>query len=394
MHIGLILRGGVEEGTEDRNPFPVFVDFIRRLAATNNVQIFSLHGANDFNVLSLHGTDRPTHRFAGADVIQLGTVGTRRLRLAADVVRVVAAIRTSSSRLCRPRILHGIGQSPAVVATVVGRLLGIPSVVSLVGGELTRLPNINYGELRSRKGRILMEIPLRYADALTVASRFMQKRVRSYGAHARLMPFGVDIQRFSGAVARPDGPPFHLLHVGTLCPVKDQLSLVKATRVLVDRGVDVELDVVGEDDWGGLVQREAAELGLAQRIRFHGWVTRQELLSFYRRTHVFVMASVDDVAPVAVLEAAASGVPVVGTDVGFVADWAPERAIKVPQGDPTALALGLERILSSQTYREGVAQRAQDWVHCHASLEVTDAYVRLYEELTGTDASATTDARG
>jgi len=172
-----------------------------------------------------------------------------------------------------------------------------------------------------------------------------------------------------------------LLHVGTLYPVKDQLTLIRAMRLIVDGGFDAELDIVGWDAWGGAVQREVARLELTPRIKFHGWRSQAELVSLYRNAHVFVMASIDDVAPVAVLEAAASGLPVVGTDVGFIADWAPDMAVKSPVGDPVALARAVQDVLSNQGHREELAARAQRWVLAHASLKANDAFVDLYREL-------------
>jgi glycosyltransferase involved in cell wall biosynthesis len=277
--------------------------------------------------------------------------------------------------------LHGVGLSAGVVATLVGRALGIPAVVSLIGGELTDLPDIGYGEFRTVRGRVLARVSLRYAHTITVASRFMQRRVHSHGASAKLMPFGVDVRRFCGAVARDDGPPFRLLHIGTLCPVKDQLTLVRALRLVLDRGTNVELDIVGADDWTGTVQREAASLALTQRIRFHDWTSQKGLLALYRGAHILVMTSVDDVAPMVVLEAAAAGLPAVGTDVGFIADWAPHMAMKTPVGNPGSLALALDHLIARRDEREAMAGRAQQWVRQNASLEANKAYLGLYAEL-------------
>src|SRR5580704_10231033 len=97
MHIGLIVRGGVEEGTEDRNPFPVFVDFIRRLTGAHKVQIFSIHGENKVRLSALPKRYAPAHRFAGADVFQLGTVRVPRFRVLADVVRTLAVLLSDSN---------------------------------------------------------------------------------------------------------------------------------------------------------------------------------------------------------------------------------------------------------------------------------------------------------
>jgi len=278
-------------------------------------------------------------------------------------------------------VLHGIGMSPGLVAMLLGRWLKIPSVVSLIGDELSRLPEIDYGCLLTVKGRAYAAALLRGAGTLTVASRFMQARVRSHGAEAAFLPFGIDARRFAGPVARPDGPPFRLLHVGNLTAVKDQLTLVRGFRLLVDGGVDAELDIVGFDDWGGCVQRESDRLGVGPRVRFHGWQSQETLSALSRRAHLFVMTSVDDAAPVAVLEAAASGLPVVGTNVGYIADFAPDRAVATPVRDPRALADAMRATLSDRDRRAEIASRAQAWVFRHASVEANDAFVSLYRDL-------------
>lgn len=256
MRIGLILRGGVDQGTEEHNPFPVFVDFIRHLATDNDVQVFSLHGENRVRMRDIASSKPSTYRFAGAEVCQLGTSRISRLRISTDVVRVLAAIILGRPKAERPQILHGIGHSAGFVATAVGKLAHIPSVVSLVGGELTSVPDAGYGDRRTVRGRVLNVLLLSWASAVTAASVFMQRRIGSHGRHAQVLPFGIDVRRFHSPIERPPGPPFRLLHVGNLYPIKDQLSLIRATRLLVDAGVDVTLDIVGWDDWHGTVQRE------------------------------------------------------------------------------------------------------------------------------------------
>ena len=98
------------------------------------------------------------------------------------------------------------------------------------------------------------------------------------------------------------------------------------------RGIDARLDLVGEDTLNGALQERAVRLGLADRIAFHGFVPSDRLPQFYACAHLYVQSSRHEAAGVAVLEAAASGVPVVGTAVGYVKDWARLRAAAVPPG--------------------------------------------------------------
>ena len=124
------------------------------------------------------------------------------------------------------------------------------------------------------------------------------------------------------------------MHVASLNRVKDQGTLLRALRVLADRGRDFHLDVIGEDTLGGETQALAAELGVAERIRFHGFLPQREVRRVVEAAHVAVVSSRHEAGPLVVLEAAAAGVPTVGTAVGHIAEWSPQAAIAVPCLDP------------------------------------------------------------
>jgi glycosyltransferase involved in cell wall biosynthesis len=239
-----------------------------------------------------------------------------------------------------------------------------PAAGDSVGGQPDRRradqpAAIGYGELRTAKGRAIVRALLAQARTITVASGFMQARVERHGAYARRMPFGIDVDRFRAPVARPAGPPFRLLHVGTLCAVKDQLTLLRAVRALVDGGLEIALDVVGFDDWGGRVQREAQGLGLNGRVSFHGWAERDQA----GRAATAGARVRDDVAG----RRGARGRP--GGGGGGPAHRRHERrlhrglgaemAVATPVGDARALAVALRRLLGDRAERERLAANAR-----------------------------------
>ncbi|MBZ5542168.1 MAG: glycosyltransferase [Acidobacteriia bacterium] len=76
---------------------------------------------------------------------------------------------------------------------------------------------------------------------------------------AQWLPWSVDTRFFDAPVERPPGPPWHLLRVTSLNPVKDQATLLRALRFVVDRGQGAHLDIVGEDALNGSIERLAAE---------------------------------------------------------------------------------------------------------------------------------------
>jgi glycosyltransferase involved in cell wall biosynthesis len=77
------------------------------------------------------------------------------------------------------------------------------------------------------------------------------------------------------------------------------------------------------------------------------------------QAHLHIVSSRHEAGPVVTLEAAACGVPTVGTNVGQVADWAPDAAVAVPVADAGALAEAIVRLLDDDTARLGIAREAQ-----------------------------------
>src|SRR5207248_2284266 len=105
-------------------------------------------------------------------------------------------------------------------------------------------------------------------------------------------------------------------------------------------------------------QAECAALGLYSHVAFHGHVPFDALLPFYRRADLLLVSSRHEAGPLVVLEAAAAGVPTVGTAVGHVADWAPDAARAVPVGDDVALAASVLEILRDAPRRSEMGRRA------------------------------------
>jgi glycosyltransferase involved in cell wall biosynthesis len=261
-------------------------------------------------------------------------------------------------------VIHGYrGGAPGFLAALAARRAGAPLVLTLDGGELVGLRDIGYGLQLRWRDRAMLAYSVRTAKAVTVGSGYMRRLAEGRGMLVTELPFGVDLAAFPEAPV-PAGPP-RLLHVGHLNRVKDQETLLRAFRRVVDAGVPAWLDVVGFDARAGEVHELAARLGVAPRVTFHGLQRRERMPSFYGRSHLLVQSSRHEAAPVAVLEAAASGVAVVGTAVGYVADWAPKAAVATPVGDAAGLAEATLGLLRDEAHRRALAGRAQAWARAH-----------------------------
>src|SRR4029453_10832408 len=99
--------------------------------------------------------------------------------------------------------------------------------------------------------------------------------------------------RFSAVLPgpRPEGPPWRLLQVASLNPVKDHETLLRAFHLLLEHGIDARLDVVGEDTLDGAASQFATRLGVADRVCFPGFQPSDLLIPIYQRSHLFVLSS-------------------------------------------------------------------------------------------------------
>jgi glycosyltransferase involved in cell wall biosynthesis len=364
VKIALVVPGGVDPSGEMR-VIPALIALIRRLAAVHEMHVFATH-------------QEPTPGswlLEGAQVHNLG-----RPRTAWRGLRAIHAEHRRSPF----HLVHAIWAGACgALAVAAGTLLRVPSLVHVAGGELVAFDDIGYGGSRSLRGRLLQQAVLRLANRVTAASEPIRALVAHHGVQAHRVPLGVDFERWprrSPVRRQPHEQP-RLVHVASLNRVKDQGTLLRASRALADRGLDFHLDVVGEDTLGGETQALAAELGIAQRIRFHGFLTQRELRPVVEAAHVAIVSSRHEAGPVVALEAAAAGVPTVGTAVGHIADWHPDAALAVPCQDSGALANALATVIENEDLRLRLANAAQHRAQIDDAEHTAREFAGLYSRL-------------
>lgn len=368
MKIALIVPGGVDPSGEVR-VIPALLALIRRLARKHDLHVFATHQE-----------PMPADwMLEGAVIHNLGLPRTAR--------RALKAMRREHDRGAF-RIVHSIwAGSTGALAVAAGTLLRVPSIVHVAGGELVALSDIEYGGCRSLRGRMLQSAVLHLATQITAASEPICELVGRYGIEARRVPLGVDLDRWPRRLPRQrdHGEKARLLHVASLNHVKDQPTLLRALRLLVERGHEFHLDVVGEDTLGGKIQAMANQLGMDRHVRFHGFLSHSQLRPLVEAAHAAVFSSRHEAGPVAVLEAAAVGVPAVGTAVGHIAEWSPQAAIAVPCQNSVALADALECILQDEDLRMRLASAALSRAESEDADETAHCFREIYRHLTQRD---------
>lgn len=360
MRVALVVTGGVDPSGRDRVT-PVLLTLVERLARQHRLVVYALR----------YLQTPTTYPLLGATVCDLGRPHGIRRQYGA----MVRALRRDGPF----DVIHGHWALPSgLVATLAGRRLGIPAVVTLDSGEFVGLPEIGYGAQLHLRQRLAVRTACALASEAIVCTEYQARLARRLGMHPSILPLGVDCTQFTPA-PRVDGPPWRLLHVGSINPVKDHETLLRALLLLRARRLDVMLDIVGEDRREGAMARLVAQLGLESCVTFHGVVPSSALIPFYQRAHLLVVTSRHEAAGIVVLEAAACGLPVVGSSVGHIADWAPRQATAVAPQDPSALCDAIILLLADPDRRARTAAAALEWIRAHDADWTATALTRRYE---------------
>jgi len=314
-------------------------------------------------------------RQMGIEVEQLGGLG-REIRPLSDLVTLVQLYRRI--RAAKPAIVHTHTAKAGVVGRLAARLAGVPIVVHTYHGHVLRgyfgpVKNALFRSLETWLNR-MTDVPITVSSALRDELAAMGVAPRE---KIRVVPLGLELERFTrpatrGGLRRTVGAgeadPLVGI-VGRLVPIKDVDVFLRAAAHVASRLPAARFAVVGDGERRGELEREAARLGLGDRVRFVGW--RTDLESVYADLDVVVNSSRNEGTPVALIEAMAAGRPVVATAVGGTPDLlgGGARGALVAAGEAEALAEG---ILAALAGGEAVKQRvdaARAYVLSHHSVE-------------------------
>jgi len=206
---------------------------------------------------------------------------------------------------------------------------------------------------------------LRHADAVVVPSEFAAEELRRADRRTpiHIVPWGVDLEVFhpsrrhatDGAHWKPVGRPM-LIYVGRLSKEKRVDLVIDTARELRDRGVPVHTAIVGAGPDEATLERRSAGLD----VRFHGFVgDRHRLADLLAAADVALAPCPCETFGLAALEALASGVPVVASASGALAEMIDARVGRVARATPGSFADGVMQLLEHRrTVGDGSLRRA------------------------------------
>jgi glycosyltransferase involved in cell wall biosynthesis len=235
----------------------------------------------------------------------------------------------------------------------------------------------------------LTRYALAHADAITATGLHLATETTRYapgGAPVTVVPYGVDLQRFSpGTKAATD----HVV-IGTaarLAPEKGIRYLIDAFALLRQRfGGRVSLRIAGEGPERARIEAMIQRLHLESSVDLLGWVEHEDLPAFLRELDVFVMPSTWEGFGVAAIEASAIELPVVASNIYGIPDAVRDEStgLLVQSRNPGALAEAIGRLVESPALRRSLGKAGRGYVARHYdwpqnAAQMASIYARLAE---------------
>ncbi|MBV9744296.1 MAG: glycosyltransferase [Acidobacteriia bacterium] len=209
-------------------------------------------------------------------------------------------------------VIHSHNPLVTHYAAAAALLAGTPLTVSTIHGISTL-------QLRTWE-RALFSASCRLTDRIVLVCREVQKefchRFPALAGRTTAIPNGIDLDELLSLPRRAPSAEFVFGAAGRLVPVKDHQTLLVAFSRVHSQYPSSRLEILGDGELRGQLEHLASSLGLSNAVRFHGW--SNDIARFLSRIDTFVLSSLSEGLPMAVLEAMAAGLPIVSTAVGGV----------------------------------------------------------------------------
>ncbi|MGA2113994.1 MAG: glycosyltransferase [Bryobacteraceae bacterium] len=304
----------------------------------------------------------------------------------AALARFVALVRQE-----RPDVVHSHMTHANLLVRAARPLVSMPVVVNTLHGHKmysVRSDRSAFRELAHRFTDFLADATTAVSQA--AADRYLQVKAVS-PRRLVMIPNGIPLRAYEPDErarerlrrvldARGD---FLWLAVGRLEKVKDYATMARAFAIASQAEPRQTLAIAGDGSERAMLEALAEELGIAARIRFLG--VRHDVTALLQAADGFLLSSMFEGMPLAMLEAGASGLPMVATRVGGNAEVLPpeQRGRLVPPQNPQALAEAILYVLNmAEGERRAIGSAARGFVFAHYRMDsVLDRWEELYARL-------------
>ncbi|HXT68046.1 MAG TPA: glycosyltransferase family 4 protein [Nitrospiraceae bacterium] len=256
-------------------------------------------------------------------------------------------------------------------ALLSGRLFGKPVVLNYHSGEAE--------DHLAHWGRLIHPW-LKLVDEIVVPSEYLRRVFATYGYRARVIHNTIDIERFQYRVRKPLRPKF--LSIRNFEWYYGVDHTIRAYALLKTRYPEATLSIVGAGSQETELKRLCRSLGI-EGIRFLGAVDPADMPSVHDGADIFLNSSLIDNQPLSILEAIASGLPVVSTGVGDIVNMLEDGVTGtiVPERDSAAMAAAATRLLEYPDRARSMASQAYAQLDRYSWSRVGSQWSTLYNDI-------------
>ena len=292
-------------------------------------------------------------------------------------------------RAWAPDVVHAQDRRAALAATTVARA-GAPVAATYHGvpddaaglwvaeGPLAhRPPSARALAVLAADALVARRAAVTVAPSATMAE-FLRRRLRVPGARLRVIPNGVALAR----PRPPVGPARTFVSVGTFAPAKSVGTLVKAFAAVARTRPHLRLLLVGDGLERAACERLAVALGVHGRVEFAGY--RTDVPVQLARAEAFVLPSLNENQPLALIEAMGAGLACVATRIGAVPELLGGGAgLLVPPADVEALAAAMAALADDPGLAPALGRAAAAAARRFSVARCADAHLALWRALVG-----------
>lgn len=278
----------------------------------------------------------------------------RQVNVVADLKAIAAFVKMM--RELKPDVVHTHTAKAGFTGRIAARIAGVPVVVHTFHGHVFRG---YFGTLKTRLYVLLEQITARFSDAvITLTDSLKRELVDTFHIapqeHIVVLPLGFDLTPFTEAVRKneawrrewgiPETAPLVTM-VARMVAVKNHALFLQAAVHVRELIPNVRFALVGDGVMRDSLEAQVDALGLRDAVVFTGW--QRNMAAIYADADVLAVSSLNEGTPVSIIEALATGCPVVATAVGGVPDLLEDGKLGtlVPSGNAKALAEGIVEVL-------------------------------------------------
>jgi glycosyltransferase involved in cell wall biosynthesis len=221
------------------------------------------------------------------------------------------------------------------------------------------------------------------AAAVVANSKGLRKLALDFmpALEIKVIPNGIDIEKFRPSEEQIFKKPTQLLTVCRLISRKRLDLLIRAAAQAKDLGLDIQLNIAGEGNLMEPLRKLANESNLANSVVFMGRVPAERMPQVYRDNDIFLMSSAHEGMSNAMLEAMASGLPIITTECEGAEELITDNGIVVEGAHPAVIAKAIKRLADDQENFKQMCVAARKRAEEFGWKLVAEEYLNCYDEI-------------